>query len=306
MTDTLRVAGETVRDFQFGVGYESSSLQGILGLGYPANEAGFVDEGAKQYDNLPAKLASDGTISSSAFSLWLNDLDASAGSLLFGGVDQSQYEGDLTTLPIQRGQGGGPYAEFYITLNSIHFDGDTLDSDMALPVLLDSGTSLTYLPRRIVSEVYSAVDARYDQEQGSAVVPCSVADASAKMTFHFDAPARISVPMNELVLNVIDNGGASQGESLCLFGISPTGGSSAVLGDTFLRSAYVVFDMENNEISLAQSRHNPNGRDIVEIGSGGDAVPNAKDASGGGGDGGMLRLSILAVFLAIGFGVLLT
>jgi len=324
VTDTLRVAGETIRDFQFGVGYQSDSRQGILGLGYPTNEAGFVQSGAKKYDNLPAKLASDGTIKSSAYSLWLNDLEASRGSLLFGGVDQSQYEGDLVTLPIQRVGEGGPRSEFYITLTRIDFAGDSLADDMALAVLLDSGTSLTYLPNDMVAEVYGAVDARYDESQGSAIVSCSLADADAKMTFHFDSPAKISVPMNELVLDVIDSGGGSSFEqdSACLFGISPSGGSSAVLGDTFLRSAYVVFDMENNEISLAQSRFNATENDIVEIGTGSDAVPDASDASeeteatsglpssptGSDDDddgAGMLRPRVFAALLAVGFGVAL-
>lgn len=323
VTDTLRIAGETVRDFQFGVGYDSTSPQGILGLGYPANEAGLVQEGAKEYDNLPAKLASDGTISSSAYSLWLNDLDASTGSLLFGGVDQSQYEGDLLTVPIQRGSNGGPYTEFYITLDSLDFGSDNLGKNLGLAVLLDSGTSLTYLPTDMVAEVYDAVNARYDEEQGSALVPCSLADSNKEMTFHFDAPARISVPMHELVLDVISYGsGNSYGQdSACLFGISPSGGSSAVLGDTFLRSAYVVFDMENNEISLAQSRFNATKNDIVEIGTGNNAVPSAADATGqtvataglpsstGDGDDddgvGTLRPSIAAALLAFGFGIIL-
>ena len=57
-------------------------------------------------------------------------------------------------------------------------------------------------------------------------------------------------------------------------GISPTGGSSPVLGDTFLRSAYVVYDLGNNEISLAATNFNATSN-VQEIGTGSSAVPDA-------------------------------
>jgi hypothetical protein len=48
-----------------------------------------------------------------------------------------------------------------------------------------------------------------------------------------------------------------------------------VLGDTFLRSAYVVYDLENNEISIAQTNFNATTENIQEIQKGADGVPNA-------------------------------
>jgi hypothetical protein len=56
-------------------------------------------------------------------------------------------------------------------------------------------------------------------------------------------------------------------------GISDAAGSTAVLGDTFLRSAYVVYDLQNNQISLAQTDFNATGSNVVEITAGG--VPGA-------------------------------
>jgi hypothetical protein len=47
------------------------------------------------------------------------------------------------------------------------------------------------------------------------------------------------------------------------------------LGDTFLRSAYVVYDLANNEISLAQTNFNATGTNVVEIGTGTGSVPDA-------------------------------
>lgn len=38
-TDTLKIGGRTLAGLQFGLGYESTSADGILGIGYAADEA---------------------------------------------------------------------------------------------------------------------------------------------------------------------------------------------------------------------------------------------------------------------------
>lgn len=288
MTDRLRVASETIDNFQFGVGYNSSSPQNILGIGYPFNEAQVVSQGMQPYKNLPARLADDDIIASPSYSLWLNGFEANRGNLLFGGVDRSQYHGDLVTVPIQRSSKDVPHSEFFVTLTSVDLAGDSVASDLALAVLLDSGTTLTYLPGPMVSTIYDAVGARWDQSEDFGVVPCSLGDPdNGNLTFRFSDPAAIDVPLSEMVLDVLssDNPDAppppseqEAAERPCMFGISPSRGSS-VLGDTFLRSAYVVFDMGNNEVSIAQSKLNATGTDIAEIGTGQDAVPSAVDTS---------------------------
>lgn len=277
VTDTIHIAGQTIKDFQFGVGYQSSSQQSILGIGYPSNEVQVARAGLKAYDNLPAKMAADGIISSNAYSLWLNDLDASTGRVLFGGVDRAQFEGTLTSIPIEKTNGG--FSEFFITMTGLSVGSTNIASNMALGVLLDSGSSLTYLPNDVVSTIYDMTNAVYQEEEGAAFVPCALADQDANITFTFSDPVSIAVPLNELVLDASDVTGQqlsfSNDVPACLFGIAPGGDSTSVLGDTFLRSAYVVYDLDNNEISLAQTRFNATGSDIVEIGSGTSAVPSA-------------------------------
>lgn len=279
VTDTITIGSTTLNDFQFGVGYTSTSAQGILGIGYPANEVQVGRAGLSPYDNLPAKMAADGLIRSSAYSLWLNDLDSNTGSILFGGVDTEQFEGELQTLPIQRE--GSVFAEFLITLTDLAMGSanTAIASSQALPVLLDSGSSLTYLPDSMVEKIYNAVEAQYDSTEGAAYIPCSAATTStADLRFNFSGPV-ITVEMNELVLDLVTASGKrptfQDGTEACLFGIAPAGSGSNVLGDTFLRSAYVVYDLANNEISLAQTTFNSTTSNVVEIGSGSDAVPSA-------------------------------
>ncbi|KPM36321.1 putative aspartic-type endopeptidase OPSB [Neonectria ditissima] len=281
VTDTFRVGDVKIADLQFGVGYESTSDQGVLGIGYDKNEVQADLAGKSTYKNLPAKMAADGLIASNAYSLWLNDLSSETGTILFGGVDRAQYEGDLITVPIEKNS--GVYSDFFIALTGLAFGSTTIDDSLALAVLLDSGSSLTYLPESITDVIFDQVDAVYQEANGVAFVACSLADDTGNLTFKFSDPAEIVVPISELVIDYLQITGRQlsfdDGSEACMFGIAPSSGTN-ILGDSFLRSAYVVFDLENNEISLAQSNFNATGTDVVEIGSGENAVPSATDADG--------------------------
>ncbi|POS83292.1 hypothetical protein EPUL_006316, partial [Erysiphe pulchra] len=276
-TDVLKLGGKSIEKFQFGIGYKSSSPQGILGIGYAINEVQVGRAGKRPYLNLPLRMVSDGLIKSTAYSLWLNDLDASTGNVLFGGVDTAQYIGQLQTLPIQRV--GGVYSEFLITMTGLSIGKNIVATDLAQAVLLDSGSSLSYLPNALTEAIYKLMGAKYDENEGAAYVPCAYAQSPLTIDFAFSGPV-IKVDMSELVIPVTginDQGPVSftDGTPACLFGIAPAGSGSSVLGDTFIRSAYLVYDLENNEISIAQTNFNATENRIVEIGAGRKAVPDA-------------------------------
>lgn len=278
--DTVTIGSTSVTSQQFGIGYTSSSAEGILGIGYEINEVWAGRNNLSPYSNFPASLVSKGAIASNAYSLWLNDLAASTGTILFGGVDTSKFSGSLNTLPIQKES--GYYAEFLITLTGVTLGTKTIAANAAVAVLLDSGTSLTYLPNSWTTSIYNLVGAQYDTSEGAAFVPCSLAQNDSTLDFTFTSPT-IRVPMNELVLEITATNGNSltftDGSRACLFGIAPAGSSTSVLGDTFLRSAYVVYDLDNNAISLAQTVFNATDSNVVEISSGINAVPSATSVS---------------------------
>ncbi|KAJ9198492.1 hypothetical protein DTO027B5_2755 [Paecilomyces variotii] len=282
VTDTVQIGGATLKNFQFGVGYVSSSAEGVLGIGYTTNEVQVNRNGKSPYPNLPKAMVNAGLINSNAYSLWLNDLDANTGSILFGGVNTEKFHGTLETLPIQTE--GGQYVEFVIALTGVSLSassGNKTYNSGTLPaaVLLDSGSSLTYLPDSIVASIYDDLQATYDSSSETAYVPCDLANQDVHLTFTFTKPA-INVGMSELVIDPGENADGSRptfsdGTPACIFGIAPAGDSTAVLGDTFLRSAYVVYDLANNEISLANTNFNSTKDNILEIGTGSTAVPDA-------------------------------
>ena len=283
VSDTLGFGGVSLSNFQFGIGSSSTSSEGVLGIGYVMNEVQVQRAGMASYPNLPQALLNAGHIASNAYSLWLNDLDASTGEILFGGVNTEKYHGSLSTVPILSTQ--NQYFELAIALTGVSNAGSQLSSSSSLPdaVLLDSGATLTYLPDDITQEIYNAVQAVYQTDVGAAYAPCSLASSSATIDYTFSG-VTIKVPYNELFLSAGTNNFGQpitfqNGEEACLFGIAPAQGGMSVLGDTFLRSAYVVYDLANNEISLAQTNFNSTTDRVKMITKGSGGVPNATPVS---------------------------
>ena len=281
LSDTLEFAGQTLQSFQFGLGSQSTSTMGVLGIGYSSLEVQVNRAGDKAYNNLPLALKSAGKTETAAYSLWLNDLDASTGQLLFGGVDSGKYEGQLTTVPILGQQGG--FYELAVAMSGITLGGKNMAGSGGLPigVVLDSGTSLIYLPNDIVNNIYNQVDVSF--EGGQAYAYCEDAKSSEQLSFTFSGKT-INVPMNELYISLGEDSRGrpvtfQNGKEACIFGIAPSNGGTSLLGDTFLRSAYVVYDLENNEISLAQTDFNSTTTNIQAISKGSTTVPGAVPAS---------------------------
>ncbi|KAL6229112.1 hypothetical protein BDW75DRAFT_235447 [Aspergillus navahoensis] len=294
--DTLTIENAEIPEVQFAVAVQSSIDKGILGIGYSTNVVSTY-----LYPNLPELLVANNITTSNAYSLWLNRLGSDEGTILFGGINTAHYTGPLRTLPVVRYN--GHYIHLWLTLTEMGVESasdditksysDTMSTsgepEFPFVALLDSGATLTYLPSNIVAQIFSDLDVHLYEPEQFGYVPCDtylVGREDYNLTFTFSG-VTIRVPLRELVLRDAISGPGRDAlplpnsndtdEESCLFGILPNTDLFPILGDTFLRSAYVVFDLENNEISLAQSNPDPGDDRILEIGSGDEAVPEAED-----------------------------
>jgi len=148
-------------------------------------------------------------------------------------------------------------------------------SGYATAAILDSGTTITLLPDDIAAVVFEELGAEVSQELGAVVVPCALGTKNGTLKYQFGGQGgpTIAVAVSQLVLPLtLPNGRVPQypnGAAACQLGIQAAGNLPVLFGDTFLRSAYVVYDLDNNRIALAQTDFNATGSNVVAFESGG-------------------------------------
>ena len=123
-----------------------------------------------------------------------------------------------------------------------------------IAAVVDTGTSLTYLPSSLFQPLVTYFELVEDIDTGLFLVNCDQG-GEGTMDFRLGGPSGgiISVPFSELV---VPTGGLStQTAAQCVFGIQ-LAEVDVVLGDTFLRSSYVVVDFDNRSVSFAQANYN--------------------------------------------------
>ncbi|KAI5867749.1 aspartic peptidase domain-containing protein [Durotheca rogersii] len=284
--DTLSIGGIDIENLQMGLAENSTINSGLLGIGFAANVAAQTP-----YPNIMTLFRAQDLIAVEVYSLYLNDRFAETGTILFGGLDTEKYIGRLGVVPILPDRTGN-YSSFAVVLASLSStaaDGTVTNyARGAIPVILDSGTTLTYLPYSVAARVFRAFGAVDDTSgTGLVYVSCRYLEEAADLTLDFrfgggaaaaDNPV-IRVPTDELVL---DNVRAYQALGLvlpplpfadvCTFGLHPDA-DYYLLGNTFLRSAYVVYDLTNREVALAQANVNSTRSNVIEI-TAADGIPD--------------------------------
>ena len=177
------------------------------------------------------------------------------------------------------------------TINTPSGNLTVTPNDYAYPAVLDSGATQTILPDTIVNAIYAQTGATYFAPFNVAAVPCSARSIAGTFDFGFGGPNGpiIKVPIGDLIYPGIFAGQPinlpNTTQQACIFGITPAStrgipeGSPVVMGDTFLRSAYVVYDYANKRVGLAQTHYNSTENEIVEFASQGAEIPRATSVS---------------------------
>lgn len=276
INDVLTIGSTKLTNVTMASATQLDRALGIMGVGFNAGESSNV-QGGFRYDNVISVMKNEGYINRLSYSLWLDDVNSDTGNVLFGGIDSSKYRGSLIALPIQRDADSGGFTSFTVSWTNLIVSGGGNNADFSpsspQPAILDSGTTLTYLPDAIANQIYSGVGVTQDQTYGN-IVPCKLANDNLTFSFVFGGTggATINVPLSEMVIPISTTDGSvpkyRNGDAACQFGIDSAGSNPILLGDTLLRSAYVVYDLENLQIALAQANWNPSGSNVVALSSG--------------------------------------
>ncbi|EGW30033.1 uncharacterized protein SPAPADRAFT_68870 [Spathaspora passalidarum NRRL Y-27907] len=247
--DILIGKNTVVKGFGFGVANETTSATSILGISFP-------EENFTGY-SLPVELASQGITNRSAYSIFLNEANKT-GSLLFGAVDHSKYLGDLQTVPIVYNE---TFPEIMVNVSGIDINmNDTKVSGgiSESAFRLDTGTSASRFPASFLDTLLEQIkDSKYVASEHRFSSPDCSQIENLKFEIKFDGKT-ITVPVNSLIYEKINNGTHEE----CAFGIDFD--DHLILGMDVLRSIYFVVDLDDKEVSLAQSDFS-NGKQDIEV-----------------------------------------
>ncbi|KAK8107390.1 aspartic-type endopeptidase [Apiospora kogelbergensis] len=215
------------------------------------------------------ELVLQGKIQRRSYSLYMDGVDATSGNLLFGGYDKSKFEGELSTLPIER-KFTDPVVQWdslSVTNKSGTFNA-TSPKEFPAYANLDLGASFLHIPQAAFKVLVESIGEKYQEGNERYEVDCDLGKKHpGSLDFVFGGAngtkaVNISVPFSELAVTYTDatTGKAStrNGKPYCRLGVGVcenTKKGKCGFGDTFLRSVYVVYDLDHYEIRMAPIKH---------------------------------------------------
>ena len=243
---------------------ETNAPYGILGLGLSSINNYYHDESnhddAPEYPTFIDMLADQGLIEKKLFSLYLNHPSTLTGSVLFGGVDYAKVAGSLTTVPMLDVENLTGYQILLSGVDLVIEDKSFEISKVSYPALIYSSSPLSTLPESVYENLGKSLNGTLNDEF-LYFIDCPANDDSTKVKFDFSG-AKIEVPLGDLVI-------PNKEGDRCLLGVFPD--SDIVLGQNILRSAYIVFDIENSKVSLGQVKYT----DDTKISTISESIPSA-------------------------------
>ncbi|KAI8150368.1 aspartic peptidase domain-containing protein [Fennellomyces sp. T-0311] len=262
------------------------AANGILGIGYPE-----LTSSSQPYNPFVFNLAQQGLIDQPLFSIYMGSLydPGWSGEIMFGGIDETKYTGQVLYTPVARlgsksdagifaywmvyGQSVRVLDDNYLTNTSekIKLDAPFDIQEQPRGVIIDTGTTLTYMDQALAEQIVLAMAGEenviLDATSGTFIVNCALQTTAQRLEFGFAPPhqpqqptLRISVSMRDLIIP-LDSDSLEDAE-LCMFGVAPWVGDSTaslstsgmiLVGDSVLRSLYLVFDMDKNQIGFASA-----------------------------------------------------
>ncbi|KAG5947091.1 hypothetical protein E4U59_002071 [Claviceps monticola] len=272
--DYVQIGSARLSQQLFGVATDSEfAVTGIMGAGPQLK--GWTSDYPMILDNM----VSQKFIKSRAFSLDIRSIESARGSVVFGGIDTKKFSGYLEKRPIiPAADSPDKLTRYWVFLDGVSItknDGSKtviFDQVNGQPVLLDSGYTVSSLSTNHFNKIKDAFPGvtppPSDDNSGLYRVPCNVGQQNGTVNFKF-GKTEINVPYNDFIWK--------QSADLCVLGVIPDD-KFPVLGDTFLRAAYVVYDMDNRQVHVGNNEDC--GSSLLAIGSGPDAVPSVQGECG--------------------------
>ncbi|KXT17299.1 hypothetical protein AC579_526 [Pseudocercospora musae] len=202
---------------------QDTDNDGLLGLAFSSINTVQPQQQNTFFDTVKSSLAKQ---------LFTADLKkGQAGSYDFGYIDSSKYTGSIVYTSVDNSQGFWGFTAGGYSVGSGNATSGSIGSAIA-----DTGTTLLYLPSKVVSAYYAKVSgAKYNSQQGGYTAPCNQNWPAFNVAI---GGKTFVVPGSYINYAPIDNSGTT-----CFGGIQAnTGIGFTIFGDIFLKSVFVVFD----------------------------------------------------------------
>lgn len=231
-TDSVSFAGFTL-SLTFGVANQTSDdflhfpFDGIMGLAR--------DQGS--YPPVLEAISSAKVLKSNVFGVNLdrNSDGLHNGEINFGAPDSSKYSGSLSYTSLSSSKG-----DWVVAVDDVGVDGKSAGVT-GRSAYIDTGTSYIFIPPADAKALHGLItDSQVASDGKTWYVPCSTT-SSVQFTF---SGVNYSVPSEDWV-------GGKSGGSLCtsnIFPGTPAGVNNWLLGDTFIKNVYTVFDSDQKRI----------------------------------------------------------
>ncbi|PYI33077.1 extracellular aspartic protease [Aspergillus indologenus CBS 114.80] len=241
--DTLTIGDLTIKEQDFaeatqepGLAFAFGRFDGILGLGYDTIS---VNKIVPPFYNM----LKQGLLDEPVFAFYLGDANKEGDSseATFGGVDKSHYTGELIKIPLRR------KAYWEVDLDSIALGDDVAELENT-GVILDTGTSLIALPSSLAEMINAQIGAKKGWT-GQYTIDCAKRSSLPDVTFALSG--------HNFTISAFDYTLETQGSCISAFmgmDFPEPVGPLAILGDSFLRKWYSVYDLGNSAVGLAKAK----------------------------------------------------
>lgn len=154
----LHIGGQAVTSQLAILGTVGTSInEGVLGIGFPAS-----------HPTINHNLAAQGIIASNSYSLWLDSLTATSGTILFGGLNLARFVPPLLKIPIvgtTNSDGSVSYNQALVKLTrvaTVENDVRTVQTSSGYSenAILDTGTPVTVFQKDLADKIISAMGAQ--------------------------------------------------------------------------------------------------------------------------------------------------
>lgn len=171
------------------------------------------------------------------FSFRLGSSEQDGGEAIFGGIDESAYSGKLEYVPVRR------KGYWEVELEKVKFGDDELELE-GTGAAIDTGTSLIVMPSDIAELIHKQIGAEKSWN-GQYTIDCAKASSLPDFTLTFN-DKKYTLTGEEYILNA----GGTCISSFTGMDIPAPTGPLWIVGDTFLRKYYTVYDLGRSELSL--------------------------------------------------------